>query len=135
MEYVILIVFLFLTFFFGFQYFLILKSKRIIGKNILFEKLRPDLREKLENKRTLIYFYSQNCSACKAQAPVIEKLKKEDFNIVSIDVSRDLETARVFGIMGTPSIAILENNFVQEFLVGYQDEEKLKKLFLANTVQ
>ncbi len=132
MENVILVIFLFITILFGFQYYLIQRSKRIVGQNISLERLRPQLKRELENKKVLVYFYSENCSACKTQAPVIENLKKEKFNVITIDVSKDLETARIFGIMGTPSIAILDNNLVKEFFVGYQDENKIKKYLVKS---
>jgi len=54
-------------------------------------------------------------------------LKKQNFNTLSVDISKDLQLARVFGIMGTPSIALMKGNLVKEFFVGYQAEERLIK--------
>lgn len=125
MIYVILIIFVFLTLLFAFQFYLIQKSKRISGGTIDLNQIRPDLRKHFDKDKLLVYFYSPNCSACRYQAPIIENMKKQNFNTLSIDVSKDLQLARVFGIMGTPSIALMKGNFVKEFFVGYQDEEKL----------
>lgn len=125
MTYVIILIFGFLTLFFAFQYYLIFKSKKISGQTIDLNKIRPELRNYFNKEKLLIYFYSPNCSACRYQSPIIEKLKQQNFNTLSVDISKDLQLARVFGILGTPSIALMEGNLVKEFFIGYQDEDKL----------
>jgi len=129
MEYVIILIFGFLTLLFGFQFYLITKSKRMAGQSIDVSKIRPELQKYFNQEKLLVYFYSPNCNACRYQAPIIENLKQKNFNTLSIDVSRDLNLARIFGIMGTPSIALMNRNYIKEFLVGYQDEEKLTKAY------
>lgn len=129
MVYVIILIFGFLTLFFAFQYYLIFRSKNISGQSIDLSKIRPELRNYFNNEKLLIYFYSPNCSACRYQTPIIENLRKHNFNTLSVDVSKDLQLARVFGIMGTPSIALMEKNLVKEFFIGFQDEEKLIKAY------
>jgi thioredoxin 1 len=127
MVYVIILILGFLTLFFAFQYYLIFKSKKISGQSIDLNKIRPELRNYFNKEKLLIYFYSPNCSACRYQSPIIENLKKQNFNTLSVDISKDLQLARVFGIMGTPSIALMKGNLVKEFFVGYQAEERLIK--------
>ncbi|NPV12568.1 MAG: thioredoxin family protein [Ignavibacteria bacterium] len=127
MVYVIILIFGFLTLFFAFQYYLIFRSKKISGQTIDLGKIRPELRNYFDKDKLLIYFYSPNCSACRYQSPIIEKLKRFNYNVLSVDISKDLQLARVFGIMGTPSIALMKGNLVKEFLIGFQDEEKLLK--------
>lgn len=129
MVYVIILIFGFLTLFFAFQYYLIFRSKKISGQSIDLSKIRPELRNYFNNEKLLIYFYSPNCSACRYQTPIIENLRKQNFNTLSVDISKDLQLARVFGIMGTPSIALMEKNLVKEFFIGFQDEEKLIKAY------
>jgi len=129
MVYVIILIFGFLTLFFAFQYYLIFRSKKISGQSIDLSKIRPELRNYFNNEKLLIYFYSPNCSACRYQTPIIENLRKHNFNTLSVDISKDLQLARVFGIMGTPSIALMEKNLVKEFFIGFQDEEKLIKAY------
>lgn len=129
MVYVIILIFGFLTLFFAFQYYLIFRSKKISGQSIDLSKIRPELRNYFNNEKLLIYFYSPNCSACRYQTPIIENLRKHNFNTLSVDISKDLQLARVFGIMGTPSIALMEKNLVKEFFIGFQDVEKLIKAY------
>lgn len=132
MIYLIIVIFIFLTLLFGFQFFLIAKSKKMAGHSIDVSKVRNDLKSILNKDKAIIYFYSPNCSACKYQAPVIENLKKQNYNVLPIDVSRDLQTARLFGIMGTPSIAIMSKNTIKELFVGFRDEEIIKKAYQTN---
>lgn len=125
MIYVIVLIFVFLTLLFAFQFYLIIKSKRIAGQSVDLSKIRPELRNYFEKDKLIVYFYSPNCAACRYQAPVIKNLEKHNINTLSVDISKDLQFARLFGIMGTPSIALMKGNNVKEFFVGYQEEEKL----------
>lgn len=129
MVYVFLIIFIFLTLLFAFQFYLIAKSKKMAGQRIDLNQIRPDLRKHFKKDKLVVYFYSPNCNACRYQAPVIENLNTKNVNTISVDVSKDLQLARIFGVMGTPSIAIMKGNLVKEFFVGYQDEEKLIKAY------
>jgi len=129
MIYVILLIFGFLTLLIAFQFYLIMKSKRMSGQTIDLINIHPELREHFKKDKLLVYFYSPSCNACRYQAPVIENLKRQNFNTLSIDISRDLKLARVFGVMGTPSIALMKGNYIKEFFVGYQDEERLIKAY------
>lgn len=129
MIYVILLIFGFFTLLFAFQFYLIQKSKKMSGRIIDIEKIRPDLKEYFYKDKLIVYFYSPNCNACRYQTPIINNLKQNNFNTLSIDVSRDLQLARIFGVMGTPSIAIMKGNLIKEFYVGYQDEDKLLQAY------
>lgn len=132
MIYLVLIIFIFLTLLFGFQFFLISKSKKIAGQSIDSSKIRSDLQKYFASDKSIVYFYSPNCSACRYQAPIIENLKKQNFNVLSIDVSKDLQMARLFGIMGTPSIVVMNKNIIKDFFIGFREEEIIKKAYLSN---
>ncbi len=57
-------------------------------------------------------------------------LETKNYNTLSIDVSRDLQLARVFGVIGnTKAIALMKENHIVDFFVGYQDEDKLIKAY------
>ncbi|MCX8009630.1 MAG: thioredoxin family protein [Ignavibacteria bacterium] len=84
------------------------------------------------NEKNLFYFYSPNCSACKVQAPIIEKLKSELKNIYSIDISKDVSFARTFGIMATPSVVVVNKGRIEDYLIGVQKEETLKSAYYKN---
>ncbi len=112
--------------FFGAQFRLYRKSRKTIGTPVPFEKLSDRLRNMINNK-TIIYFYSPNCHACKQQTPVMEELKKEVQNIIMIDASRNMQDATAFGIMGTPSTIFISDNKIQDVMVGFRGENPLRK--------
>ncbi len=130
MIYIILTIFLFLSLLVGFQFFLVRKSKKIKGSQINPNYLSNEIKKAVMKDQSMLYFYSPSCGACRSQTPVIEKLKKEFKNVLSIDVSRDFRTARVFGIMGTPSIVILNKGTVKEIFIGAKDENILRNSYL-----
>ncbi|MBI1931866.1 MAG: thioredoxin family protein [Ignavibacteriales bacterium] len=115
-----------------FQFFMYLKSKRSVGKIIPYDMINSEIWGKIKNKKSVLYFHSPSCHNCKVQTPIIEKLKNEFNCFLSIDVSKDLQTAKAFGIMGTPSLIFLGTKTIEGFYVGVKDEnfirEKLKSL-------
>lgn len=130
MTHIILAIFLFLSLLIGFQFFLIRKSKKIKGSQIDPNDLSDEIKKTVMKDRSMLYFYSPSCGACRFQTPIIEKLKNELNNILSIDVSMDFRTARIFGIMGTPSIVILNKGTVKEIFIGTKDENVLRNSYL-----
>ncbi len=111
------------------QVYLIIKSKRTVGKPIPFENINNLVAEKIKNKKGLLYFFSPNCHSCKTQTPIIEKLKNEFPNIISIDLSKDINTAKAFSIMGTPAIVFVDNNFVDSIHLGVKSETFIRNKF------
>jgi len=79
-------------------------------------------------KKAMFYFYSESCSACKPMTPIIEQFVKKNHNYFKVNIAKDMQTARQFGVMGTPSTVIIENGKIQDFLVGPQPEQKLRTL-------
>jgi thioredoxin 1 len=81
-------------------------------------------------ERVMLYFYSPTCSACKVQTPIIDNLinlANGRTKIFKIDVSRDVDTALKFGVMGTPSIVVVEDGKIKEFFVGVKSENILRR--------
>ncbi|HOP49562.1 MAG TPA: thioredoxin family protein [Ignavibacteriales bacterium] len=118
--------------FYLFQWFIIRKSKKLIGHKINLDKFKPDFAKKLNNKKIYLYFYNPSCSVCKTQTPIVEELKKENINIESIDATKDFDLANFFKIKAVPSIILNENNEVKQYLIGINSKEKLLNLYQAN---
>jgi thioredoxin 1 len=81
-------------------------------------------------EKVMLYFYSPTCSACKVQTPIIDNLinlANGRTKIFKIDVSRDVDTALKFGVMGTPSIVVVEDGKIKEFFVGVKSENILRR--------
>jgi thioredoxin 1 len=83
---------------------------------------------KKSNQPSLFYFYSPQCGACKPMTPIIDKMADRYRNLFKVNVANDMDTARKFGVMGTPSIVLVKEGKIQEFLVGPQPEDKIVDL-------
>ncbi len=75
--------------------------------------------------KSIFYFYSPNCRPCLSMTPIVERLSVKNKNIYKINILDDMDSARKFGVMGTPSLVVVEDGVIKEFLVGYQSEEKI----------
>ncbi|MCB0745132.1 MAG: thioredoxin family protein [Ignavibacteriae bacterium] len=132
MSPVFIIALVLVTLFITFQIYVFVKSKKSVGNPIPFDTINNEIANKIKDKKSLIYFYSPSCHNCKKQTPIIEKLKSEFQSIISVDISKDLETARAFNIMGTPSILLLGTKTIEGVFVGVKNEsfirEKLHEL-------
>lgn len=126
MNLFLIIISIILGLFVLFQIYIFLKSKMSVGNSIPFEKMNSNLATQIKNKKSILYFYSPTCHNCKAQTPIIEKLKKEFASIISINIAEDLETAKLFNVMGTPSLLFLDNNKIAGFYVGVRNESFIR---------
>ncbi len=113
--------------FFGFQYLTILRMKLKKGKPA--PNLSGVYGKAVNNKKTSVfYFYSPHCGACKVMTPVVERYTKNNPRCFKIDISKDSSTASAFGIMATPSTAVIENGVIKDFIVGAKPQSDLVQL-------
>ncbi|MCL5266506.1 MAG: thioredoxin family protein [Bacteroidetes bacterium] len=112
--------------FMGMQYLMVLRSKKNKGKTV--EPVSGKLgKMMLMGEKAMVYFYSPSCRACKYQTPIIDRLISGGHKIQKVDISRDMATARKFGVMATPTTVVLEGDKIVEFMVGAKTEDKLRK--------
>jgi thioredoxin 1 len=81
--------------------------------------------------RLLVYFWSPACGMCRPMTPVIDKLAAEQANVVKVNVAETTELARRIGIMGTPSLALIEGGTVSKVMVGARSEHQIRALLAA----
>jgi len=110
--------------FFLLQFFMGLKMKMKKGKSV------PELngahgRMVKSGTKVLMYFYSPNCRACKSLTPILRGLSKKHKNVFSINITKDMDTARNLGILGTPSIVLVEGGIIKEFMAGAIGESQI----------
>lgn len=109
---------------FGLQLTMIISAKKSKGKRIT--GLHGKLKTLEKNgSKGLIYFFSPNCRTCKYQTPIIKELQAKKRNVFDVDISKDMQTARVFGIKATPTTILIENGTVKEVLLGVKQKEDL----------
>lgn len=116
----------FVAFIFLFQKLLALKMKFKKGK------AAPQLEGRYKkaitgDNKSLFYFYSQSCAACRPMTPIVDKFAGKK-NVFKVDIARDMDVAKKFGVLGTPSTVVVEKGIIKEFLVGPQTESKLAEL-------
>jgi len=64
------------------------------------------------------YFHSPSCSACKNITPWVIGQSEQNSNIISVDISKNQETARKFNIRATPTAVLIEKNIIQDVQLG-----------------
>lgn len=79
--------------------------------------------------RMLFYFYSEHCGACRQVTPLIEALGREREGVVKVDVRRHIGTARRFGIMGTPSMVLVDRGQIARVHVGAISGGELQQFY------
>jgi thioredoxin len=110
---------------FGLQFLMVLSAKKAKGKKL--KGLKGKLKGLEQNgSKGLVYFFSPACGACKAQTPIIKELQSSNKNVFDVDISKDMETARMFGIKATPTTMIVENGMISQVLLGVKQKDALK---------
>ncbi len=108
--------------FFALQMSVVLSAKKSKGTKLegLSGRLKP-----LERKgsKGLVYFFSPSCRACKVQTPVIKTLQKSYKNIYDVDISSDMQTARLFGVKATPMTVLVRDGVIDQVFVGVKQKE------------
>jgi len=60
--------------------------------------------------------------------PVVDRLKQENRDIYKINISRDMQIGRIFGVMGTPATVLVENSEIKKYVLGAKSEVYLRNL-------
>jgi thioredoxin 1 len=68
--------------------------------------------------RALLYFFSPTCGACKRLTPLFTTLRRANPAVHLVDVSQDLDVARSFKVMGTPSVVEIADGKIVGYHVG-----------------
>jgi len=99
------------------------------SKGLQLSGLSGQLRN-LEKKgsKGLVYFFSPGCHACKMQTPVIKSMQSEYKNIYAVDISKDFDTARIFGIKATPTTILVEDGIINQVFLGAKTKDVLENL-------
>lgn len=75
-------------------------------------------------------FFAPWCAPCRAQEPVIEELSAtygKRAAIGKVDVDRERETARAFGVQSIPTIILFKNGYEINRFIGVQRCEVLAR--------
>ena len=74
------------------------------------------------------YFNSPGCGACAAMTPVETGMAKKYKGVFPVDISRDMDTARKFGVMATPTTVLVKKGLIEKVIIGPQPGHALEAL-------
>ncbi len=104
-----------------------IKAREIQGQQA------PDLSDVFTEKqrqqpRLLLYFWSPRCSMCRNMTPIVDKLAQEREDVISINAADNVDVAKRFKVMGTPTLVLLKNGKVDKVLLGAKSEKTINAL-------
>jgi len=81
-----------------------------------------DSKAYTDDNSPVMYFYSAQCTHCRAQTPILEELAKEGYRVKLMDVLAHPEYWTQYGVTGTPTF-LAANDDRQ---VGLTQKEELR---------
>lgn len=114
--------------------FLILFLAFIISLRLLatykMRKLKgATLNEFKNDKKLILYFYSENCGACKVMAPIIDSIKEVKVKKIDVFSKEGAKLVQELGIMGTPATVLIEKGNVVNAFIGVKKKEDILNMF------
>lgn len=74
----------------------------------------------------VVDFYATWCGPCKMFGPVFEEVSNEsNINFVKVDVDKENDIARVYGVMTIPTVILFKNGEEVKRNIGYMSKEGL----------
>jgi len=106
-----------------------LKASKMKGKDA--PNTHAASRERImSGNKTVLYFSTPSCGACKKQTPIIQRIKQKYPDAVfAIDASVDRETARSYGVWGVPYTAFINEGKVISAKTGFQSDAVFEEFF------
>lgn len=91
---------------------------------------KPSKKSIKSGAKTLLYFYTPSCGACKIQGPIINKFRKKYPEAVfKIDASKNRDAAKAYGVLGVPFVAYIQGSKVVKAGAGVQRESAITQFF------
>jgi thioredoxin 1 len=108
----------------------LVRARLVRGRAVpeLDELLTPEQRRA---PRLLVYFWSPRCGMCRGMTPLIDRLASERHDVLKVNVAESMALAKHFGVMATPSLAVVEKGVVKDLLLGAKSEPKIRALLEA----
>ena len=82
----------------------------------------------LINEKAVVDFYATWCGPCKMFGPIFEEVgEQENINFVKIDVDKNPEIAREYGVMTIPTIISFDKGKEVKRHIGFMSKEEFIK--------
>jgi len=88
-------------------------------------------RDKVDSTM-LLYFYSPNCGPCRKMSPRIDKLCADGLHIQKINVLEHREFAVKAGVVGLPSVMLVQQGLLKRKILGSASERRLRHLLSSS---
>jgi len=125
--YILITAIVIISIFVGLRFLLQKRAQRSKGKEIDLSIFDDKIKTLLKSEKSLLYFFTPTCGACKSQTPIIDRLEEQTKAVGKIDLSVNRSAAAEFGIIGTPSTVIMSGNIIAEIFVGLKKADFLKR--------
>lgn len=93
---------------------------------------RDNYNEIVENsaKPVLVDFYADWCGPCRMVSPIVDEIgeERDDIVVCKVNVDREPELSRRFGIVSIPTLIVLKGGEVVNKSVGAKPKEKILEL-------
>ena len=75
----------------------------------------------------VVDFWAQWCGPCRKLMPLMEQIQNEfqEIKIYKIDVDKNINTSKEYGISSLPSVLIFKNGEVKELMVGMMQKSAI----------
>jgi thioredoxin 1 len=127
MDTLLLIVLVFVGFFVIMRLMVWVSGKFKKGKKI--PPFSGELGERIQKgDKLLLYFYTPSCGACKTMTPVVEEMMDTKDNVYKINLTKDYNIGKIFGIMGTPATIVVNESKIDQYILGARSKQFLIEL-------
>lgn len=80
--------------------------------------------DSLISNKAVVDFYATWCGPCKMFGPIFEELSSDyDFNFIKVDVDKNSDIARKYGVMSIPTIILFENGVEKKKIIGFMSKD------------
>lgn len=84
--------------------------------------------DNLIKERAVVDFYATWCGPCKMFGPIFEEVSEEsNINFVKLDVDKNDDIARKYGVMTIPTVILFENGEEVKKHIGLMSKEELEE--------
>lgn len=97
-------------------------------------KNKNELDELIKGENVLVDFYADWCGPCKAIAPLLEELEKENegLEVVKVDTDRFMSLAREYHIVTIPNLKLFSRGKIVKEKTGIMTKDELVS-FISNS--
>jgi len=82
-------------------------------------------------KTVLVDFFADWCGPCKLMGPILQDLRKqvgEDVSIIKVDVDKNPQVASAYQVSGIPTLIIFKNGIIKWRQSGVVPAHQLKQV-------